>query len=301
MTGDFFGTLDYLPRKLFFRDFITYIVSLNSEVKTPCLDDVDWDNAEILFWPRTYTDEENAEPDVVIVTNKWLLVVEVKLMSGLGDTQPWREYVIGRKIAADYSISLDAVYYLIVARKRLDISRLFKPNQSEQCNELLSRTSYLKWHEAFFLVDSWLRVGIGAQKISAEHHRMLYDLFQAMRKRRAIAFSGFSFANTGAVSLATGRIFCPPRFTGFLYNLQENRLLDDYIFLRQEYSGFGSLCPEVYANDSFVFLENTFEGFVERLPKVTSPSDYLFCPPKFSGFSGPVPICKTYKNVFLKD
>ncbi len=83
LTGDFFGTLDYLPRKSFLCDFITYIVSLNPDVQTPCLDGVDWDLVKILFWPRTYTDEESAEPDVVIVSNKWILVIEVKLMSGL--------------------------------------------------------------------------------------------------------------------------------------------------------------------------------------------------------------------------
>ena len=60
--------------------------SLNPDVQTPPIDDVDWDSLKLIFWPRIYTDEEKAEPDIVLISNKWILVVEVKLQSGLGDS-----------------------------------------------------------------------------------------------------------------------------------------------------------------------------------------------------------------------
>lgn len=51
LTGDFFGTLDYLPRMTFLCDFITRVISLNPDVRTPCLDGIDWEAVKILFWP----------------------------------------------------------------------------------------------------------------------------------------------------------------------------------------------------------------------------------------------------------
>lgn len=48
-----------------------------------------------------------------IVSDKWVLVVEVKLGSGFGDNQPCREDVVGREMAKDRSISEDLVYYLV--------------------------------------------------------------------------------------------------------------------------------------------------------------------------------------------
>jgi hypothetical protein len=154
LTSDFFGVLDYLPRRSFLASFVSHTASLNPNVKTPVIEDVDWDRSEILFWPHLHAHEEIAEPDVVIVTDKWVLVIEVKLESGLGDRQPWREYMVGRKIAEDHGVPGDCVYYLIVARTRLDIAPFFRSTESEKLDELRLRTSYMKWHEAVALVGS---------------------------------------------------------------------------------------------------------------------------------------------------
>lgn len=300
LTGDFFGTLDYLPRKIFLRDFIAYMISLNPEVRTPCLDGIDWDTVQLLFWPRTYTDEENAEPDVVIVSNKWVLVIEVKLRSGLGDTQPWREYIIGRKIADDYSLPCDSVYYLLVARKRLDISEMFDHHEEKQLNQLLAVTSNLQWHEAFLLVDSWLRFGIDGQNLDAHYRRMLYDLFQAMRRRHVLTFSGFTFEHIRSTCLIHDRVFCPPRFTGFLSNSNRDILSKGNIFLKMEFEGFVSTLRQVNANKSSVFLKNSFGGFIQDARTVCLQSESLFCPPKFSRFLDHSPACTTNKYVFLE-
>ena len=73
LTGDFFGALDYLPRDPFLCSFISYITSLNPHIQTPPLQGVNWESLKLTFWPRTQTDEENAEPDLVIVTDRWVL------------------------------------------------------------------------------------------------------------------------------------------------------------------------------------------------------------------------------------
>ncbi len=94
LTGDYFGTLDYLPRQSFLPAFIQWVANLDPSVDPPAMDDVDWDHVEILFWPMTFGEEESAEPDVVLVSNRWVIVIEVKLDSGLGHGQPWRKYAV---------------------------------------------------------------------------------------------------------------------------------------------------------------------------------------------------------------
>lgn len=294
LTGDFFGTLDYLPRNPYLRDFISRVASINPDVQTPPLDGVDWDNIEIMFWPRMFSDEENAEPDIVIVSDKWVLVIEVKLGSGFGDNQPWREYVVGCKIAQEHSIPVDSVYYLILARKHLDITPTFKATEVEQLNKFLAITSYFKWHEAVALIESWLR---GA---STEHRRMLTDLFKAMRKRRAIAFSGFAFANIASVATIARSIFCPPRFMGFLCQIPNTQQADGSVFLRHSHEGFIANCPKVNVPNQSIFLGKSFSGFVRSSPEVTQTSDSMFLASSFGAFLNIAPVCSKYDHIFQK-
>ena len=323
LTGDFFGALDYLPRNPYLYKFISYIASLNPNVQAPSTDGVDWDNTKIRFWPRTFSDEEDTEPDIVIVSNKWILVIEVKLQSTFGDNQPWREYVVGRKIAEEHSIPVDSVYYLVLARKRLNIAPTFKADEIEQLNELAARTHYLKWHEVVSLVELWLRGASAEHALLAEHKRMLTDLFNAMRKRRAIAFSGFAFANIAPTAIAAGSIFCPPRFTGFQYQAPETQpteetiflsschigfvtrcpevcFLERPIFLGNRFDGFIACCTEVNVLDRLVFLGSQFDGFVRKFQTMTRTQESVFLDLRFTGFLKTVPTCRKYEHVFKK-
>ena len=299
LTSDFFGTLDYLPRNPYLRDFISYVASLNPDVKTTPIDDIDWDSLKLIFWPRIYTDEENAEPDIVLISNKWILVVEVKLKSGLSGSQLWREYIVGRKIAEDNAVSQDSVYCIVVARNRLDIATKFKPTEAQKLNELAARTSYLRWHEAVALIELWIKFGIGDRDLLPEHERMLTDLLQAMRKRRAIAFSGYSFANVGNVVAVTGGIFCPPVFTGFLSEAPQAKHMADTVFLKL-HEGFLSGSPEVEPPNDHVFLVKSFGGFTKSAPKVAQASDSIFLSSTFEGFLNTSPACSRVSNLFLK-
>jgi len=300
LTGDFFGILDYLPRNPYLCKFISYIASLNPDVQTPAIDGVDWDNSEIMFWPRMSTDEENAEPDIVIVSDKWVVVIEVKLQSNFRYKQPWREYVVGCKIAQEHSIPVDSVYYLVLARKRLDIAPTFKADEKEQLNELAARTHYLKWHEVVALVESWLRGASGECALMAEHERMLTDLFKAMRKRRAIAFSGFAFANMASIGIATDSIFCPPRFTGFLYQTPGIQPAEETVFLSSCHAGFITLCPDVDILEQPIFLSNRFGGFARNLQTITTTYDSVFFASPFVGFLNTAPACSKYEHIFKK-
>ena len=91
LTGDFFGVLDYLPRQPYLRHFLERVEVLNDKRGRFELDRVDWEKVEMLFWPRCPGHDDATEPDVVLVSDRWIIVVEVKLESPLGKSQPWRE------------------------------------------------------------------------------------------------------------------------------------------------------------------------------------------------------------------
>ena len=297
LTGDFFGVLDYLPRYPYIYEFISYTASLNPDIQPPCLENVDWDKTKIIFWPKTSTDEQNAEPDIVIISDRWVIVIEVKLQSSFGDSQPWREYIVGCKIAQEHSISCDSVYYFVLARNSLDIASTFKADETDKMNKLATKTLYLKWHEAVSMVESWLRVK--SYEMHSEYRRMLSDLFNAMRKRRAIAFSGFAFANMAFTENITERIFCPPRFSGFQYKALETQL-DDTLFLNNYYQGFMMSCPNVNISQEPVFFVLRFYGFIKRSLPITKISEGLFYIHKFSGFLNDAPVCTKNNHFIMK-
>ena len=231
LTGDFFGALDYLPRQPFLRSFIEWIAAFNADTAQPTCEPVDWEAVEFIFWPMITGEDESAEPDLVIVSNRWVIVVEVKLDSGLGMNQPWREFCVGREIAQERGISADAVFYLVVARHRLDVAETATHLSENQRQALLAHTSQLRWSQAAALVERWLRDGVDGTKLSPNYARMLDDLHAAMRCRRSIVFSGFEFINQSEVLGVNGTIFCPERFRGFLsgIGLQVVPALSDFL------------------------------------------------------------------------
>ena len=139
LTGDFFGALDYLPRDPFLSYFLERVVALNATAQPPELSQVDWSNVALLFWPRVQLDEEQVEPDVVVISNRWILVIEVKLDSGLGVRQPWREYQAGKSIAREHGLPSHEVYYLVVARSKLDVGKTFADQEGNEREELLQQ------------------------------------------------------------------------------------------------------------------------------------------------------------------
>jgi len=284
LTGDYFGTLDYLPRRPYLRALLSYVIQLNAEARAPELNDVDWDGVEFLFWPLKYTEEEGAEPDLVLVSNRWVIVVEVKLGSGLGERQPWREYVIGKDIAAERGISSDGVHYLVVARGHPDVAATFSDSDESQKTELLSRTSHLRWSEAAGLVESWLRRGVHGQDCSGEQSRMLTDLLDVMRRRRALVFSGFSFVNQEDVAEFRARVFCPALFAGFLSQSDGPAVPQGAGVFFSRFAGF---LPDTRSGNARcgTFLgASGFSGFMAGTPE-TSASDGAFIEAaRFRGF-----------------
>ena len=121
LTGDFFGVLDYLPRQPYLRDFLQSVENRNDGKEGRFeLDGVNWETVEMLFWQRCPGHDDSTEPDVVLVSNRWVIVVEVKLGSGFGETQPWREYEVGQQMASNQGLAHDTVHYVIISRAILN-------------------------------------------------------------------------------------------------------------------------------------------------------------------------------------
>ena len=303
LTGDFFGALDYLPRRPYLREFVDSLCRLNAGRvdALPRRRGVDWEATEVMFWPLKYTDDEGAEPDLVLVSNRWILVVEVKLESGLDRDQPRREYCIGKAIARERGVPTDAVYYVTVSRGPLNVAATFSPSQHRERDELLSRYLRMLWSQAALLVKTWVRCGIGGAALSESEARMLQDLAGAMRKRRAIAFSGFSFADTGGVAPAGGPLFCPPGFEGFLSGAPPVRITSDASFLLSRARGFLHDAPRVHNAAGPFLAPPEFSGFLGNAQLVECPGAALLGASRFGGFLGSALPCRAAPIRFLNE
>ena len=274
LTGDFFGALDYLPRNSFLSCFLERVVALNETARTPELSQVDWSNVKLLFWPRVQLDEEQVEPDVVVVSNRWTIVIEVKLDSGLGVRQPWREYQAGQSIARKHGLPSHAVYYLVVARSKLDVGQTFADHELEKREELLSRTLYLCWWQAAALIGSWHAGQIEGPSLEAGQTRLMEDLAASLRRRRSILFAGFTFPDITNVVQRLDGVFCPPVFVGFLRSpIVRVSAPSPRVFLNR-FDGFLKRVGSTAFGGSMHLSQ--FRGFAKKTPTVYAPSSPIF-------------------------
>jgi len=294
LTGDFFGALDYLPRMPYMRDFVAMLSDLNPLAATPEMHDVEWDAATLFFWPRIIGDSDTAEPDVVIVSNKWVLVIEVKLDASLGHTQPWREYIAGQAIALEHGLPPSSVYYVLLGRERIPLTG----SDTAQLAALRHVTSYLEWHQVVSLVESWYRRPADLLTHSS-HHRLLADLLAVLRRRRAIAFSGFAFANPAQVDLPPANFFCPPLFSGFLQHARRVNPPDRSAFFLSAFCGFLHRAPAPFRITP-IFFRDAFRNFSQSSPPVRKPDAAPVFLSSFDGFLNCARSCIPTSHQFLK-
>ena len=289
LTGDFFGALDYLPRQPYLREFLERVEHLNERVGWFELDRVDWEKVEMLFWQRCPGHDDSTEPDVVLVSNRWVIVVEVKLGSGFGESQPWREYQFGQQMAKN--LACDAVYYVIVSRAILNGTQVFGGLVAHERDEVEPRTLWFRWLDAVTLVDRWLRQHDAGERQVAKHEtRMLEDLLRALRRRRTLSFCGFSFTYHQRVCESRPPIFCPPLFKGFLCkDFVKCDLPPSIGFLARFQGFFRKTCPPVVPMES-VWLRR-FRGFVGSAEPTNAPLGSIFCSRGFKGFLNDAPGC----------
>ncbi len=284
LTGDFFGVLNYLPRQICLAHFVTALFYENRDSTQPSLSEADWEASEIRFWPRFDASGEVVEPDVVLITDKFIVVIEVKLDSGLGDSQPKREILAGRNLAIDYGLSFEAVYYLVIARSKPDVDLSLQAT-AELRHEMKGRLLHLYWWQVAAIAESWQQEQF-AMQLEDGQSRMIDDLVAALRRRRSLMFSGFAFPHLQLVQHKRSRYFCPPAFAGFTI-LDENpvRLIHGQVFSR--FNGFlvGACAPPGPSRThSGVFLHSRFKGYESLARYIVQANESVFTAPSFEGF-----------------
>lgn len=77
LTGDVFGTLTYIP----FEKGLLKLLLSTKEIKdiSTFINNLNWQNTKIIFWKRF----EGCEPDILLVSESTVILIEVKYKSGL--------------------------------------------------------------------------------------------------------------------------------------------------------------------------------------------------------------------------
>jgi len=226
-----------------------------------------------------------------LVSNRWVIVVEAKLGSGFGETQPWREYLVGKQIAENRGLPGDSVHYLVVTRAIVHGAQVFGSLESHQRDVLEPRTLWFRWLDAVTLVDGWRwRHEAGGRRVPQNEIRMLKDLLGALRRRRTLSFCGFSFSHHQPVCEVRLPIFCPPLFNGFLCKSSVKCDPPPSIGFLARFQGFlRGAYPSVVPTES-VWLQR-FQGFLRSVRPAQAPSESFFCSPGFNGFLKDAPPC----------
>ncbi len=116
-TSSVFGLLKYLPTKLFWEILSNAIIDANP----------DFEDAEIKvidFWPKwdVKTKDENSlidnehfvEPEVIIETNKFNLVIEAKLKNNKQDKNQWINEIEAYKLEYEDKAPNSLLYFLAI-------------------------------------------------------------------------------------------------------------------------------------------------------------------------------------------
>lgn len=246
--------------------------------------------------------EEAAEPDLLILSNRWIIVVEVKLESGLGVDQPWREYCVGKGIAQERGLPDQSVFYWLVSRQRLNVEGTFISTMERGREDLFAKTSHLLWHQAVALIERWLKSGDLDAPPRAEHHRLLLDLLNALRRRRTIAFSGFAFINQDDVFAIQEKFFCPFRFSGFLARERHHLIAPaELSHFLSGFEGFLSAAATCPIMNERLFVPDNFAGFGAALPAVAASAEPLLRSDPFLGLLNDCPECLATSTLCVRD
>ncbi|NNF44127.1 MAG: hypothetical protein HKN62_14000 [Phycisphaerales bacterium] len=217
LTADVFGGLKYLPRTPYLTGFLEEIASSNPTA-TSFHQHVDelkagLDDLQFVFWPSYATpagiNGAMTEPDVALIGDDALLLIEAKLYSGFGALQVERELAVAIAEARDRPFHVVLVTrHLAPPRFRLnnnrfvfsDYIRSVQPS-AEIAPYLLSR---LQQHADRVLWIGWHRIARSLERAARRHEavrgntdpevrrssELLSDLLELMDMRGIRPFRG---------------------------------------------------------------------------------------------------------------
>lgn len=175
LTSNVFSFLKYADRSLFLRQFLALLglkVSIDDVLHT-----------EFRFWP-SFTD--GTQPDLLIITGPYYLLIEAKYHSGFGKATPIKKHQLVREIegGAFEAATLDKKFkILIVTADYYFKPEIYKDIPSHHSDDLI----WINWQKIAFLI-----FGILDQNpvISLETKLFAEDLYRLLLKKNLRNFEG---------------------------------------------------------------------------------------------------------------
>lgn len=173
LTGNFFGTLRYLPFSRGIQKILEYAYS-DDEKFHQLLNSINTDDFEIEFWKRS---EDNREIDAVLEVEDLVIGIEVKYNSGLSGSD---QLIIEERMLNSWYREKKRLL-LFVAREE-DVKKVYDTHKDILTNV---HFGYLTWQNALRGLDKIITTSVFEKK-------MVNDLKQLLSMKRFVSFIGFS-------------------------------------------------------------------------------------------------------------
>lgn len=214
LTSDVFSFFKYADRQVFLAQFLKL---LGLGVSRQDLAEV-----EFLFW---HSFEDGTEPDLVIITGKYYLLVEAKFHSDFGQEsekiqhQLVREYKGGELEAHN----MDKEFQLVAVTAHYARHQFLAENSAYVSRDL----HWLNWHQIALLIASCLETHPG---LTQETRVFAEDLYDLLVKKNLRKYAGVDFLkNLRKVGSSSPQLFFEAAtafyrgdFLGFTVSLQDS-------------------------------------------------------------------------------
>ncbi len=191
LTSNVFSFFKYADRKIFLWNFLR-MVGLNVSLEQAL-------HSEFLFWP-SYTD--GTQPDLVIITGPYYLLIEAKYHSGFGKATPIRKHQLVREIERGIFEAINLNKQFKILTITADSCRKLETKQEDISFQIID---WINWQKIAFLIYSILEQD---QNISLETKFFAEDLYGLLVKKKLRNFEGIKvFDHVGKLSNVHETIF----------------------------------------------------------------------------------------------
>lgn len=203
LTGNFFGNLRYLPFEKGLKHILKNCKYTSELINYDSIDAGNWP-AGITFWPR----EEEAEPDVLLSFENAVIIVEVKLHSGISSDDDVDNSTLGDELEREISCNQlvrESRLLERIADGRDKILILLAPQTSAHHiysdvvrRKLLNNDvhfGYITWQMAFDALK-----GIEQSKLNPYERIIIDDLIALLYKKGFEGFRNFKLSNKNATA-----------------------------------------------------------------------------------------------------
>ena len=197
LTGDFFGNLRYIPFNKGIKPLL--LNSVYPITTADCIESVDldaWDNC-VEFWHR----EREAEPDLLLQFDNVLIIIEVKLNSGLSsddnvDNAGFDDDMQYQK--SQQQLARESQLLARIASDKEKVLILLAPESSAQSIYETTRDRGLINNDIRFGYITWQRALITLKGLTADNpfeRIIINDLIKLLERKGFDGFHGFNIPN----------------------------------------------------------------------------------------------------------